>query len=486
MRRNQSNVWLAIGTLAILLAASSFAQKNPPSVGREVTKLYSDKCASCHGADMSGGSAPSLINGAWHYGGDDASLTRSIRDGHPEAGMPAMRQDFNAAEIRALVIYIHEKSAAFEVAHTKYAAPSPGAIVQSEKVSFKLESVIENGLDEPWAIAFLPDGRLLVTERPGRLRIIEGGHLLPEPVHGIPAVFGGEGGLLDVALHPNYAQPGNGWIYLSYGDKSPDGLGMAAVIRGRLRDGAFVDQQQIFKADPALYCPGGARFGSRLLFDKQGHLFFSVGDRARPGDEQELSHPNGKIHRVMDDGRIPPDNPFVHRAGAIPSIWSYGHRNAQGLVFSPVTGDLWETEHGPRGGDELNIIHPGHNYGWPVITYGMNYDGTPITDHTSQAGMDQPITYWVPSLATSPITFYTGDRFPAWKNNLFLGSLATQELRRIVIDGHSVTHQEIIWKGIGRVRDVVNAPDGYLYIVLNQPGRIERLVPAGEPASSTP
>jgi aldose sugar dehydrogenase len=464
--------------LGIALPASYFAQKNPPSQGREVTQLYAEDCAACHGADMSGGSASSLLDSTWRYTGDDSSIARRIRDGHPDAGMPAMRQSLNDAEIRALVVYIHERSAAFTVAHTKYNAPTPGLIVQSEKESFKLEPVIETGLDQPWALAFLPDGRILVTERPGRLRIIEGGRLLAEPVHGMPAVYGGEGGLLDVTLHPNYSRHGNDWIYLSYGDKSPDGLGMTAVIRGRLRDGAFVDQQQIFKADPSLYRKGGPRFGSRLLFDRKGHLFFSVGDRASPGDEQDLSHPNGKVYRVNDDGSIPKDNPFVNRPGALPAIWTYGHRNPQGLAFSPVTGELWESEHGPRGGDELNILHPGHNYGWPVITYGINYDGTPITDHTAQQGMDQPITYWVPSIAASPIAFYTGNRFPHWKNNLFVGSLATQELRRLVIDGHSVTHQEILFKGIGRVRNVVNAQDGYLYIVLNQPNRIERLVPA--------
>lgn len=475
-----SKGWLIAVAIGIVVPATYFAQQNPPSRGREVTKLYADNCAGCHGPDMAGGSAPGLIDGKWRYGGDDASLTRSIRDGHPDAGMPAMRQVLNDAEIRALVIYIHEKGAAYERAHTKYNAPTPGMVVHSEKESFKLESVMETGLVEPWAIAFLPDGRMLVTERPGRLRIIQNGQLLPEPVRGMPVVYGGEGGLLDVALHPNYSKRGNDWIYLSYGDKSPEGLGMTAVLRGRLRDGALVDQQQIFKADYSLYRPGGQRFGSRLLFDGKGHLFFSIGDRAHPGDEQDLSRPNGKVHRVFDDGRIPPDNPFVHRPGAMPSIWTYGNRNPQGLSFSPVTGELWESEHGPRGGDELNILHPGHNYGWPVITYGMNYDGTPITDHTAQAGMDQPVTYWVPSIATSPITFYTGNHFPQWRNELFLGSLAAQELRRIVIEHDSVTHQEILFKGIGRVRDVVNGPDGYLYLVLNQPDRIERLVPASE------
>ncbi|HEY3453580.1 MAG TPA: PQQ-dependent sugar dehydrogenase [Bryobacteraceae bacterium] len=464
--------------ILIACCLNVIAWQNPPSRGREVSRLYADTCARCHGADMAGGSASSLIDGAWQYGSDDAGISRSIRDGHPDRGMPAMSPSLNTAEIRALVIYIHERGAAFASEHSKWNAPSPGEIVNSEKESFKLESVLETGLETPWAIAFLPEGRMLVTERPGRLRIVEKGGLLSEPVRNTPAVYGGEGGLLDVALDPDYSQQGSDWIYLSYGDKSADGLGMTAVIRGRLRDGAFVDQQQIFKADLSLYRSKGLRFGSRLLFDGKGHLFFSIGDRGHPGDEQDLSRPNGKVYRVEKDGRVPAGNPFVNRPGALTSIWTYGHRNPQGLAFSPLTGELWEAEHGPRGGDELNILAPGHNYGWPVITYGMNYDGTPITDHTAQRGMDQPVTYWVPSIAASPIVFYTGQRFPHWKNNLFVGALAAQELRRLVIDGHSVTHQEIVFKGIGRVRDVVNGPDGYLYVVLNQPDRIERLAPA--------
>lgn len=475
-----SNVSITVFCLGIVGAAPLFSQQNPPSRGRNIPKLYTENCASCHGADMSGGSAGSLVDRNWRFGSDDASIARSIRDRHAGIGMRELDPALNDAEVRALVIYIHEKGAAFERAHTQYNAPAPGAVVQSEKEPFKLDPVMESGLDEPWAIAFLPGGRMLVTERPGRLRMIEGGRLLPEPVRGLPTVYRGEGGLLDVAIHPKYAQRGKDWIYLSYGDRSEGKLGMTAVIRGRFVDGAFVDQQQIFKADRSQYRMGGQRFGSRLLFDKKGHLFFSVGDRAAPGDEQDLSLPNGKVHRVNDDGSIPKDNPFVKRPGAMASIWTYGHRNAQGLVFSPKKSELWEAEHGPRGGDELNILRAGHNYGWPVITYGMNYDGTPITNHTAQAGMEQPITYWVPSIATGPITFYTGNCFPQWKNNLFVGSLATEELRRLVVDGHSITHQEVLFKKIGRVRDIVNGPDGYLYVVLNKPDRIVRVVPGRE------
>ncbi len=470
----RSSMLMVVGGLSIALPAY-FAQQNPPSQGREVTKLYVQDCAGCHGAEMSGGSAASLVTGHWQDGRNDANLARSIREGEFHKSVRALKPVLNDAEIRGLVIYIHEKSAVIQTQRTTFNKPSPGTLVQTEKESFKLEPVMETGLDAPWALAFLPDNCMLVTERPGRLRIIDHGRLLPDPVRGMPAVYGGEGGLLDVTLHPDYSRPGHDWIYLSYGDKSPDGLGLTAVIRGRLRGGAFVEQQQIFKADPALYRAGGQRFGSRLLFDGKGHLFFSVGDRAHPGDEQDLSHPNGKVHRVNEDGSIPKDNPFVNRPGAIQSIWTYGHRNPQGLAFHPETGELWEAEHGPRGGDELNILHEGHNYGWPAITYGMNYDGTPITDHVAQKGMEQPITYWVPSIATGPIVFYTGQKFGQWKNNLFLGSLATQELRRLVVEGHAVTHQEILFKGIGRVRDVANGPDGSLYVVLNQPDRILRL-----------
>jgi glucose/arabinose dehydrogenase len=482
-------------TIVMAMAASLTcvvlpAQQNPPSHGRDVTKLYTAYCATCHGPNMEGASASSLVDGKWRHGGDDASIAASIRDGQTAEGMPAMGKTLNGPEIRGLLVYIRERADKVKTAQTKYNAPEPGVAVGSETASFKLEPVLETGLQEPWALAFLPDGRILVTERPGRLRIIEHGKLLPDPVRGVPAVYGGEGGLLDVVLHPDYARPGSDWIYLSYGDKSPGGLGMAAVIRGRLRDGAFVDQAQVFKANDSLYRPGGQRFGSRLVFDRKGHLFFSLGDRAAPGDEQDLTQPNGKVHRVNDDGSIPKDNPFVHQAGAIPSIWTFGHRNPQGLAFNPVTGDLWESEHGPRGGDELNILRAGHNYGWPLITYGINYDGTPITDHLAHDGMEQPVAYFVPSIAASPIIFYTGNRFPQWKNNLLLGSLQAQELLRLVVEDKKVTHQEILFKGIGRVRDLEMGPDGELYVVLNAPDRIARIVPAsaekhGLPSSAT-
>jgi glucose/arabinose dehydrogenase len=341
--------------------------------------------------------------------------------------------------------------------------------------------VAEN-LETPWSLAFLPDGRMLVTEKAGRLRVVEDGQLVPEPVSGVPAVWAeGQGGLLDVAVHPRYAD--NGWIYLSFSDPGENGSAMTAVVRGRLRDGRFVDQETVYRAAPELYRRGPVHFGSRFVFDG-GYLFFSIGERGQQTDAQDLSRPNGKVHRIHDDGRIPSDNPFVTRKDALPSIWSYGHRNPQGLARHPVTGELWDAEHGPRGGDELNLVEPGLNYGWPVITYGMNYDGTPMTDRTAQPGMEQPVTYWVPSIAVCAIDFYAGDRFPEWKHDLFVGALAQQELRRLVIENGEVTHQEVLFKNIGRVRDVVAGPDGYIYVAFNDPGRIARLVPADGPAGS--
>jgi glucose/arabinose dehydrogenase len=253
---------------------------------------------------------------------------------------------------------------------------------------------------------------------------------------------------------------------------------MTKVIRGRLREGKLVDQETLFEAPRALYRKGQVHFGSRFVFDGKGHLFFSIGERGQKDDAQDLSRPNGKVHRIHDDGRVPADNPFAKQAGAMPTIWSYGHRNPQGLAQHPETGALYDAEHGPRGGDELNLVLAGRNYGWPVITYGMNYDGSPITDLTAKEGMEQPVVYWVPSIAVCAIDFYTGDRFPRWRNHLLLSSLAAEELRRLVVEGDRVTKQEVLFKGIGRVRDVVSGPDGHVYVAFNGPDRVARLVPA--------
>lgn len=425
-----------------------------------------------------------MVDDKWSFGGDDASLTQTIKEGRVPQGMPSWKAALSDQDVRAMVIYIREQGAKYRKESSTTPKPAAETVVQSEVQAFKLETVVD-GVKFPWSIAFLPDGRMLVSEKAGQLRIVEHGKLSPTPISGTPAVWTkGQGGLLDVAVHPDYAK--NGWIYLAYSDPGADDSAMTAVVRGKLRDGAFVDQQQVFKAPADLYVSGTqVHFGSRLVFDGKGHLYFSIGERGRGPNAQELSRPNGKVHRVNEDGTIPKDNPFVKKAGALPSIFSYGNRNPQGLAQHPTTGDLWEVEHGPRGGDELNLIQAGKNYGWPVITYGMNYDGTPMTDKTALKGMQQPLAQWTPSIAVCPIDFYRGDKFPQWKHQLFLGALAGQELRRIVITNRRVMHQEVLFQGVGRVRDVVSAPDGYIYVAFNEPDRIARIVPAAAAATAS-
>lgn len=427
---------------------------------------------------MEGGQTDSMLDDEWKHGGDDASLAAIIRDGFEQNGMPGFKEELNEAEIRGLVVLIREKAAQAKAAATQFARPNAEQIVQTKEHRFRLTTVVTN-LQTPWSMAFLPDGRWLITELPGRLRIVENGRLLEKPVSGTPKVLAvGQGGLMEVALHPDYAK--NGWIYLAYSDPGTNtdrrDYGLTAVVRGRLKDRAWVEEQTVFKAPYALYRPGGVHFGCRLVFDR-GYLYFPIGERGHMQDAQDLSRPNGKVHRIFDDGRIPPDNPFVGRSNAFPSIWTYGNRNPQGLDLDPVTGELWSVEHGPRGGDELNLIQKGRNYGWPVITHGMHYDGRPITEFTAREGMEQPVIHWTPSIAVCAMDFYEGDRFPKWKNNLLVTALAQEELRRLVIRDRKVLEQEVLFKNLGRVRDVGESPDGLIYVVLNKPDQISRMEP---------
>ena len=459
-----------------LVSSLAFAEPK----GRDAGKVYGEFCAGCHGPQLEGGKAPGLLGQNWKHGGDDESLVRTILNGYPQNGMPGFAKTINSFEAHALVAFIHE-AAAHRVDPAKD-APLPTDVQHSEEESYRFESVAE-GLDVPWSIAFLPDDRILVTERVGRLRVIDHGKLLPEPVAGVPkVVVRDEAGLMSVVADPDFAK--DPWIYLSFSDPAEGDKAMTKIVRARLRGNRLEDEQTIFAIPREQYQPGYVLFGCRLVFSGE-YLFFSVGERGMEehttGQAQKLEVPNGKIHRVFRDGRIPPDNPFVHTPGAFPSIWAYGVSNPQGLALDPRDGALWESEHGPRGGDELNHIERGRNYGWPVITYGMNYDGTPVSDKTEAPGMEQPILHWTPSIAPSELEFYTGDKFPRWKNQLFLGSLATQKFLRFVVDHGRVTHTEEIFKGLGRVRDIKTGPDGLLYIAfesIGRPGRVVRLVPA--------
>ena len=338
---------------------------------------------------------------------------------------------------------------------------------------YRVVSVAE-GLEVPWSIAFLPGGDILVTERAGRLRVVRDGKLVTDPVPGIPEVLArGQGGLMEVLPHPDFAN--NRLIYLSYSKPVGDGRrGTTAVVRGTFENDRFTLVDEIFEA----VSEGGGHYGCRLAFDADGYLYLSVGDRPVPprGDlaahpAQDVSNHHGVIVRLHDDGTVPEDNPFVGRAGARTEIWSYGHRNPQGLAIHPETGAVWLTEHGPQGGDEVNVSTPGSNYGWPVIGYGVNYgSGSAIHDGTHKEGMEQPLHFWVPSIGVSGLAFYTGDKFPEWRGNLFAGGLAGRNIDRLTIEDGRVVERETILQGMGRVRDVRMGPDGYIYVALEDRG----------------
>lgn len=328
---------------------------------------------------------------------------------------------------------------------------------------YRVVTIVE-GLEHPWGMAFLPDGGILVTERPGRLRLVRDGRLVPEPIAGVPEVRArGQGGLLDVALHPEFER--NQLVYLSFSKPGDQGA-TTAVVRGRLDGGRLVDVEEILEAEA--WSTAGVHFGSRMVFDGAGHLYVSIGDRGTMQNAQNLANHAGTILRLRDDGTVPDDNPFVGRAGVRPEIWAYGIRSPQGLAFHPETGELWETEHGPRGGDEVNRIEPGRNYGWPEITYGINYNGEPITDVTEREGMEQPLHYWVPSIATSGLAIYDGDRFPGWRGSVFVGALAGTHLARVTFDGTVPVGEERLLEDRGeRIRDVRVGPDGYIYLLVD-------------------
>ncbi len=344
----------------------------------------------------------------------------------------------------------------------------------SEKLEFSVARVVQ-GLAHPWSMAFLPNGDILITERIGRLRVIRNGELDPLAVPGVPKVaLGGQAGLLDIVLHPRFSE--NQLLYLSYAGSGNGGKG-TEVVRARFVKNNLVDLETILIVQPKTQ--GGRHFGSRLLFGRDGYLYITTGERGERDRAQNLNDLAGKVLRVTDDGQVPADNPFVGEAGVRPEIYTYGNRNAQGLTLHPYTSQIWEAEHGPKGGDEINLLHPGANYGWPVITYGQSYAGAPIGEGTSKPGMAQPLRYWVPSISPSGMTFYTGKKFPPWQGNLFLGGLSSRALIRLELDGTNVVHEERLLEDLKeRIRDVRQGPDGHLYILTDASnGALLRLDP---------
>ena len=508
---------LAAGAICVAVSVGEGVKAQAPGVGRvggaaSGAALFMEQCAGCHGTAANVGRAPNLFDAAWLNRVDDARITSVIRNGVPNTEMAAFGT-LSDQQIFELIQHIRNQTA-IAAPPQHFVANPDRAVVRSAKQAFRVE-LVTDGLMTPWALAFLADGRMLVTERDGRLRIVDHGKL-SEPVKGLPkAHVQQDGGYLDVEVHPDYAR--NRWIYLAYSEDQPgyiapppsaapdppaQGRGgrggapqvpsMTVIVRGHVNDrNEWTDQQVIFRAPAELYTTAGAHYGCRMIFDRQNHLFFSIGERGNMKNAQDLTTPLGKIHRINDDGSVPTDNPFVNMPGAVPTIWTYGHRNPEGLAWDPVTGMLWESEHGPNAADEINIIEKGHNYGWAVASKSVEA-GLVL----SAPGMDDPIVYFTPTYAPAGIAFYTGNRYPGWKNtSLFVGGLRGQALRRLEVKGKTVVTQEVLFNQFGRVRDVAQGPDGYFYLALQDPtgvpnpgggnvalsastpGRVVRLVP---------
>lgn len=345
---------------------------------------------------------------------------------------------------------------------------------QTERLLIKVDTLYTE-FENPWGMTWLGDGRMLVTERKGEILIFKDDKFTGEKIQGLPAVHAvNQAGLLDVAVHPKFAE--NGWIYIAYAKNFEDSTAATTIMRFKLDGNTAVEQQDLITAGPAW--KGGRHFGSRIVFDNEGFMYFSNGDKGNiPMNAQDLTNAHGKVHRVNDDGTIPSDNPFVDSTGAVASIWSYGNRNPQGLYFDKANNILWETEHGPKGGDELNIIEKGKNYGWPVISYGINYNGSILTEISEKPGMEQPIHYWVPSIATSGLTVVTSDKYPGWKGNILVGALAKQHIARVVLKDNKLVAEEKLLPGIGRVRQVAESPDGYIYAITEITGLLVKILP---------
>lgn len=458
--------------LAIIFLTGSCA------FGQNAESLYRKQCSSCHGTGAKGGNANSLFDDTWQFGGSEDEINRSIKFGIGHLGMPAYEKTLDDTQIRQITAYLLSNKPAEKPADPALLEP-----LDTLDYAVRVENWIE-GLDVPWSLAFINETTAVVTERSGRLRTIHNGRLHTKPINGTPEVVAeGQGGLLAVAIDPDYREEGNQWIYLAFShglELQPNGQRAAAMtklVRGRINGNDWVDEETLFEAPHETYRTTRHHYGTRIVFDENKNLYFAIGDRGTGAHAQDLSRPNGKIHRIQRDGRIPRDNPFRRTKTAMPTIYSHGHRNPQGLAFHPQTGQLWSAEHGPLGGDEINLVEPGKNYGWPVITYGKNYNGTIITDIVRKEGMEQPVWYWNPSTAVCAIDFYLGELFPKWNNKLLVGALKFQDVRLLDIEDGRVMHEEIILKNLGRVRDVVCGPDGAIYVVLNDPGTILRLTP---------
>jgi glucose/arabinose dehydrogenase len=448
------------------------------SVAQNGQVVYKNYCAGCHGSQLQGSAGPALIKKVWKHGGDRNSLLRTIRNGIPSTEMIKFDGVLSAKEIDAVTDFILNVQTSPELVK-KSDLPLR---VDTKLYKLRIERLVTEGLTSPWGLEFVDANQALITGKNGELYSLVNGKLDSHKITGLPKTYATDlvGGMMDLALDPAYKT--NGWIYIGFShnpQNSPDkkSPGMTKIVRGKVREHQWVEEQTLFQVHDSLLVTGGTRWGCRFLFDKQGYLYFTIGDMNRAGDSQILSRPSGKIYRINPDGSIPKDNPLYGKANDLQAIYSWGNRNAQGLAQHPLTGVIYASEHGPQGGDELNILKKGANYGWPVITYGIDYNGSIITTETQRDGMEQPITYWTPSIAVSAIEFVTGRRFPRWQSNLLVTALKFEEIRRLVIDGDKVVEQEVLLKGYGRVRDLKIGPDGALYVLTNAPDALLRITP---------
>jgi len=508
--RHYLKVALVVIPVALLTAPAAFAQAEAYSGVTSSMVLFQENCAVCHGENMEGAPQGPSLRGELRHGDSITDLVAITSNGYEASGMPTWQNTFNTAQIRSIAMYILETRANLDYVTSNFDMPLSirDGWFESELHAFRLETIVD-GLDPlPFSIEPLPDGGLLLTEKTKGVRIIGPNGEQSDFIRDTPQAYDdiyrldtrldierGMGWLFDIVLHQNYED--NGWIYLHFGDRCNDcndrsretgrPVGMNKLVRGKIEDGAWIEEETIWQAEMEDYnASGDVGAGGRVAFDDDGHVYFGVGSRGPSSGIQDLSMPWGKTHRVHDDGSIPEDNPFADRDDVYRSIYTYGHRSPQGLEFDTVTGELWGTEHGPRGGDEVNRLLPGGNYGWPLFSLGIDYDGTPV-EYGKDLGIsfelsdiEQPVVDLTPSPAVSSFIISTSEQFPEWEGDFLVGSLKARSLFRIVIEDNQLVHQETLFEGIGRIRDIEQGYDGDIYLLLehNSGGRIVRVVPA--------
>ena len=466
-------------TIVLPCSLGHYEQKKPARSGEAIYQTY---CATCHGLNLEGGKAQSLIKEIWQFGGQRYAMRDHVNFGIPTVGMPAFGAALTSEEVDNVLDFVVSKQGVEPTANPSARREVPKK-VETELNTLEVEVLVSEGLDIPTGIEFVDDRRALITERAGGMHWLIDGKLDPKEIQGLPPTwYFRDAGMLDLALHPEYEDDDNGWVYIAnshpLGDsKDRKAPAMLQIIRGRVDGYDWIDHEVIFSIPRNDYTVSSIHFGTRILFDKKGYLYFSTGDKGVPENSQDLFSAQGKIHRLHDDGTIPQDNPFYNHPTDYKSIYTYGNRNPQGIDQHPATGEIWATEHGPMGGDELNVVRPGLNHGWPIATYGKNHDGSIISDKTEYPGVAPPIHYWVPSIATCPIAFVSSKLFPEWENQLLLGALKYQEIRRLVIEDDKVIKQETLFQGYGRVRELKFSPDGALYALTNNPDQVLRFSP---------